>query len=98
MLAACLKDQGRKGQAIPYLEQALADARCEGEKALSARYELGLLYEAEGRYDRARQLLMMIPEYRDVSQRLERLEPMKDGGQAEEMPVGAKKKRRISYI
>ena len=78
MLAACLKEQGTNRAAISYLEQALADPRCQGEQAVSVRYELGVLYEAEGRFDRALRILETIPTFQDVPQRIER---MKTNGQ-----------------
>lgn len=71
MLAACLKEQGTNRAAISYLEQALADPRCKGEKAVSVRYELGILYEAEGRFDSALRILETIPTFQDVPQRIE---------------------------
>ena len=80
MLAACLKEQGVNRAAISYLEQALADPRCEGEKAVTARYELGILYEAEGRFDNALRILETIPTFQDVPQRIEW---MKSTGQFE---------------
>ena len=79
MLAACLKDQGTNRAAIPCLEQALADPRCKGEKAVSVRYELGILYEAEGRFDRAIRILETIPTFQDVPKRIEW---MKTNGQS----------------
>jgi tetratricopeptide (TPR) repeat protein len=48
LLAASLKEQGLMEPAMECLERALADARCDQEKALPVRYELGLLYEADG--------------------------------------------------
>ena len=79
MLAACLKDQGTNRAAISCLEQALADPRCKGEKAVSVRYELGILYEAEGRFDRAIRILETIPTFQDVPKRIEW---MKTNGQS----------------
>ncbi|MGH7204906.1 MAG: tetratricopeptide repeat protein [Nitrospiraceae bacterium] len=80
MLAACLKEQGTNRAAISYLEQALADPHCKGEKAVSVRYELGILYEAEGRFDSALRILETIPTFQDVPQRIEW---MKSNGQFE---------------
>ena len=80
MLAACLKEQGTNRAAISYLEQALADPRCGGEKAVTVRYELGILYEAEGHFDRALRILETIPTFQDVPQRIKW---MKSGGQFE---------------
>jgi len=80
MLAACLKEQGANRAAISYLEQVLADPRCKGEKAVSVRYELGTLYEAEGRFDSALRILETIPTFQDVPQRIEW---MKSSGQFE---------------
>ncbi|MGH7209725.1 MAG: tetratricopeptide repeat protein, partial [Nitrospiraceae bacterium] len=53
MLTACMKEQGRNKEAIAAMEQALADSRCVGDTAVSVRYELGKLYEAEGLSDNA---------------------------------------------
>lgn len=80
MLAACLKEQGTNRAAISSLEQALADPHCKGEKAVSVRYELGILYEAEGRFDSALRILETIPTFQDVPQRIEW---MKSNGQVE---------------
>jgi len=79
MLATCLKEQGTNRAAISCLEQALADPRCKGEKAVSVRYELGILYEAEGRFDRAIRILETIPTFQDVPKRIEW---MKTNGQS----------------
>ena len=38
---------------------------------MSVRYELGILYEAEGRFDRALRILETIPTFQDVPQRIE---------------------------
>jgi tetratricopeptide (TPR) repeat protein len=71
MLARCLKEQGQHKTAIAHLEQTLADPRCVGEKSTAIRYELGLLYEAEGRFDSALRVYEMIPQFQDVPQRIE---------------------------
>jgi tetratricopeptide (TPR) repeat protein len=71
MLARCLKEQGQHKAAIAQLEQTLADPRCVGEKTPAIRYELGLLYEAEGLFDSALRAYETIPQFQDVPQRIE---------------------------
>ncbi len=71
MLARCLKEQGQHKAAIAHLEQTLADPRCVGDKMPAIRYELGLLYEAEGRFDSALRVYETIPQFQDVPQRIE---------------------------
>ncbi len=73
MLTACLKEQGRTKEAIAAMEQALADSRCVGDTAVSVRYELGKLYEAEGLSDNAVQVFSTIPSFLDVPMRLKRM-------------------------
>ena len=46
---------------------------------MSVRYELGILYEAEGRFDRAIRILETIPTFQDVPKRIEW---MKTNGQS----------------
>ncbi|MBI4401855.1 MAG: tetratricopeptide repeat protein [Nitrospirae bacterium] len=78
MLAACLKERGMNGPAIAYLEKSLADPRCVGDTAASVRYELGVLYEAEGQFDRALEMFSSIPTFLDVPRRLQRINRTKD--------------------
>ncbi|MGH7167772.1 MAG: hypothetical protein ACREII_04500, partial [Nitrospiraceae bacterium] len=77
MLTACLKELGRNKEAIAAMEQALADSRCVGDTAVSVRYELGRLYEAEGLSDKAVRVFSTIPSFLDVPMRLKR---MRGGG------------------
>ena len=73
VIAVCLKEQGRTREAVKYLEQLLSDPRAQGDRAIPVVYDLGLLYEAEGREDNAQQIFSRIPTFQDVPQRLERL-------------------------
>jgi tetratricopeptide (TPR) repeat protein len=110
MLSACLKEQGLPELAIESLEQALADPRCDKDRATSLRYELGLLYESDGLTDKAVGVFSTIPTFLDVPVRLERLkdpksEPVEMEGGAGEAGMAAanavsseRKKRRISYL
>jgi tetratricopeptide (TPR) repeat protein len=106
MLAACLTDRNQNRPAIEYLEQALADPRCKGAEADLIRYELGLLYEAEGMDGSALQVYSQIPSFRDVPRRLERItgstEPVPStvGGPSAsgDSPAAGRKKRKISYL
>ena len=112
LLAASLKEQGLTEPAMECLARALADPRCDQDKAVPIRYELGLLYEADGLLDKAVEMLSSIPAFLDVPMRLERL----NGGQpshqhegeghsgepttvaAANAPSTERKKRRISYL
>jgi tetratricopeptide (TPR) repeat protein len=112
LLASSLKEQGLTEPAMECLERALADPRCDQDKAVPIRYELGLLYEASGSLDKAVEMLSSIPAFLDVPMRLERL----NGGQpshqhegeghsgepttvaAANAPSTERKKRRISYL
>ena len=112
LLAASLKEKGLMEPAMECLQRALADPRCDPEKAVPIRYELGLLYEADGLLDKAVEMLSSIPAFLDVPMRLERLK----GGQmsheheteahpeeptsvaAANAPSTERKKRRISYL
>jgi len=73
ILTAWLKEQGRNKEAIAAMEQALADSSLVGDTAISVRYELGKLYEAEGLSDKAVQVFSTIPSFLDVPMRLKRL-------------------------
>jgi len=73
ILTAWLKEQGRNKEAIAAMELALADSRCIGDTAVSVRYELGRLYEAEGLSDKAVQVFSTIPSFLDVPMRLNRI-------------------------
>lgn len=70
-MALCLKAQGKTKDAIGYLEQAAGDAGCAGDLANAVRYDLGLLYESDGQFEKAFKIFSAIPAYKDVSQRLE---------------------------
>ncbi|HEX3203351.1 MAG TPA: tetratricopeptide repeat protein [Nitrospiraceae bacterium] len=110
MLSACLKEQGFAEPAMESLEQALSDPRCDKDRSTSIRYELGLLYEAEGLIDKAVEAFSTIPTFLDVPVRLERLKDPKselaetDGAAGEATMAAAnttsseRKKRRISYL
>lgn len=71
MLALCFKEQGQSQLAIGQLERLLADPRCTGQKALTIRYELGILYESAGNLDQALQTYKAIPSFHDVPHRVE---------------------------
>jgi tetratricopeptide (TPR) repeat protein len=110
MLSACLKEQGLAEPAMESLEQVLADPRCDKDRGTSIRYELGLLYEADGLIDKAMEVFSSIPAFLDVPVRLERLKDPKP--EPAEVEAGAgeatmavsnaapseRKKRRISYL
>lgn len=110
MLSACLKEQGLAEPAMESLEQVLADPRCDKDRGTSIRYELGLLYEADGLIDKAMEVFSSIPAFLDVPVRLERLkdpkpEPAEVEAGAGEATMAAsnaapseRKKRRISYL
>ena len=70
-MALCLKAQGKTKDAICYLEQAAGDAGCVGDLANAVRYDLGLLYESDGQFEKAFKVFSAIPAYKDVSRRLE---------------------------
>jgi tetratricopeptide (TPR) repeat protein len=70
-VALCLKAKGKTKDAIGYLEQAVGDAGCAGDLAMMVRYDLGLLYESEGQFEKAFQMFSAIPAYKDVPRRLE---------------------------
>lgn len=76
-MAACLKAQGKTKDAIGYLEHAVGDAGCAGDTANAVRYDLGLLYESDGQFEKAFQMFSAIPAYKDVPRRLQW---SKDGG------------------
>ncbi|HXF92364.1 MAG TPA: tetratricopeptide repeat protein [Nitrospiraceae bacterium] len=71
MLARCLGEQGQHKAAVAHLEQTLADPRCVGDKTPAVRYELGLLYEAEGLFESALRVYETIPQFQDVPQRIQ---------------------------
>ena len=71
MIAVCLKEQGECRSASEQLELLLKDPKCQGAKAQAIRYELGLLYEAQERWDQAIAIYESIPTFHDVSKRLE---------------------------
>ncbi|MGH7259781.1 MAG: tetratricopeptide repeat protein [Nitrospiraceae bacterium] len=77
-MALCLKERGKTKDAIGYLEQAVSDAACAGDLATVIRYDLGLLYESDGEFEKAFKAFSLIPAYKDVPKRLEW---SKNGGQ-----------------
>jgi len=77
-VALCMKAQGKTKDAIGCLEQAVDDAGCVGDLATVVRYDLGLLYESDGQFEKAFKTFSEIPAYKDVPKRLEW---SKSGGQ-----------------
>ncbi len=77
-VALCMKAQGKTKDAIGYLEHAVADHGCVGDLATMVRYDLGLLYESDGQFEKAFKTFSEIPAYKDVPKRLEW---SKNGGQ-----------------
>ncbi len=77
-VALCLRAKGKTKDAIGYLEQAVSDAGCVGDLATLVRYDLGLLYESDGQFEKAFKTFSEIPAYKDVPKRLEW---SKSGGQ-----------------
>ncbi len=82
MLARCLSEQGQHKAAVAHLEQTLSDPRCVDDKASAIRYELGLLYEAEGLFESALRVYEAIPQFQDVPQRIEWIRERGRGGEA----------------
>ncbi len=70
MSAVCLKDQGQDAAASAQLERLLTDPRCQGAKAQAIRYELGLLYEKQARWQQAVTIFESISTFHDVPQRI----------------------------
>lgn len=70
-MALCLKAQGKTRDAIGFLEQVVGDAGCAGDLANAVRYDLGLLYESDGQFEKAFKIFSEIPAYKDVPRRLE---------------------------
>jgi tetratricopeptide (TPR) repeat protein len=111
MMADCMKEQGDCKAAVTYYEQALTAVR-DDERASGIRYELALLYEADGELEKAVQTLAALEGYRDAPKRLDRIkagrtaaagsesEPVLSAADAnhgsEAQPRG--KKRRVSYL
>ncbi len=77
-MALCLKEKGKTKDAIGLLEQAVADHGCVGDLATVVRYDLGLLYESDGEFEKAFKTFSQIPAYKDVPKRLDWA---KNGGQ-----------------
>jgi tetratricopeptide (TPR) repeat protein len=110
MMADCFKEQGAAQAAIMHYEQALTAARDDHERASEIRYELGLLYEAEGLVENAVQAWSSVGSYRDASERLERIKAAhgSEPGNGEDPVLSASgkdsesarraKKRRVSYL
>ena len=70
-MALCLRAQGKTRDAIGLLEQVVGDAGCAGDLANAVRYDLGMLYESDGQFEKAFKIFSEIPAYKDVSRRLE---------------------------
>jgi tetratricopeptide (TPR) repeat protein len=70
-IALCMKAQGKTKDAIGHLEHAVADHGCVGDLAMMVRYDLGLLYESDGQFEKAFKTFSQIPAYKDVPRRLE---------------------------
>jgi tetratricopeptide (TPR) repeat protein len=70
-IALCMKAQGKTKDAISHLEHAMADHGCVGDLAMMVRYDLGLLYESDGQFEKAFKTFSEIPAYKDVPKRLE---------------------------
>jgi tetratricopeptide (TPR) repeat protein len=70
-MALCLKAQGKTRDAIGFLVQVMGDAGCAGDLANAVRYDLGLLYESDGQFEKAFKIFSEIPAYKDVPRRLE---------------------------
>jgi len=112
LLAATLKEKGLIEPAIEGLEAVLADPRCDQEKSVAIRYELGMLYEADGLWEKAVNIFSLIPSFLDVPMRLERLKSGRSSHQTEHdsttgepttvttagVTLTERKKRRISYL
>ena len=112
LLAATLKEKGLIEPAIEGLEAVLADPRCDQEKSVAIRYELGMLYEADGLWEKAVNIFSLIPSFLDVPMRLERLKSGHSSHQTEHdsttgepttvttagVTLTERKKRRISYL
>jgi tetratricopeptide (TPR) repeat protein len=94
MLAACYKEQNQNESAIAFLEQVLADARCEGPGVPYVKYDLAVLYEDEGLADNAARLYEDIPSIRDAEARLRRLQG--SGEPTARPPAGTR--RPVSYL
>lgn len=77
MLATCYQIRGMNKLAIDQLVKALEDPRCDPQSAQWLRYELGLLYEKDGKPDQAYEQLLEVyrtdRNFRDVKSRLETL-------------------------
>ncbi len=112
-IAACLKERGMPRRAIACLEHAMKDPRCQGEQSVDIEYELGLLFEVEGLFDRALRIFETIPTFKDVPKHLDwiRGRAPSEGTQREapvpggdagnptpDSPPPERKKRRISYL
>ena len=74
MLATCYQIKGMPKLAIDQLVKALDDPRCNAQSAQCLRYELGLLYEKDGKQEKACEQFMEIyradRNFRDVKSRL----------------------------
>lgn len=70
MTAVCLKERGQADAASAQLERLLTDSRCQGAKGQAIRYELGLLYEQQGKWEQAVTMFESIPTFHDVPERL----------------------------
>ncbi len=112
-LARCLRERGMTSRAVACLEHALGDPRCTDDRSVALRYELGLLYEAEGLFDGALRTYETIPTFQDVAKRIEWIKggapreapqpaagetPVGVGKAMGDVPAHGRKKRRISYL
>jgi tetratricopeptide (TPR) repeat protein len=74
MLGTCYQIKGMPKLAIDQLVKALDDPRCDTQSAQWLRYELGLLYEKDGKPDQAYEQFMEIhradQDFRDVKTKL----------------------------
>lgn len=76
MTAVCLKEQQQYDAACSQLEHLLTDPRCQGSKGQAIRYELGMLYETQQRWQLASTMFETIPSFHDVPQRLATIRAM----------------------
>jgi tetratricopeptide (TPR) repeat protein len=77
MLAFCLREKGMLDEARQTLQSALKIQGISQEKRLNVKYELGLLYKAQGKTEEAFKILKEISEvdqgFRDTEQEIGRL-------------------------
>ncbi|MFQ5456053.1 MAG: tetratricopeptide repeat protein, partial [Nitrospirota bacterium] len=77
MLAACYKEKGMYEKAINEIEKALIESPDDGKNLLWLKYELALIYEFIGNFDRSlevfREIYSVDRTLRDVSKKVEEL-------------------------